>query len=64
MKQLENHDKPHWHFWNRKAHQLPQTGSGIVNYTQSYADPNSICPWRDCFKRSLTSSTEIKVTLP
>ncbi|KAG6943104.1 hypothetical protein JG687_00018657 [Phytophthora cactorum] len=50
MKQLDNHDKPHWHFWNRKAHQLPQTGSGIVNYTQSYADPKLLCFPGTCSK--------------
>lgn len=40
MKQLQERSKPpHRHFWNRKAHQLPNEVSSIVKYTQSYVDP-------------------------
>ncbi|KAG6614305.1 TKL protein kinase [Phytophthora cinnamomi] len=39
IKQLQERGKPtHWHFWNRKDHQLPQDPSGLVKYTRNYVD--------------------------
>ncbi|KAK1940659.1 Tyrosine-protein kinase STK [Phytophthora citrophthora] len=40
MKQFDHHNKPTVrHFWNRKVHQRPQNGSGIVKFTSNYVDP-------------------------
>ncbi|KAG1709348.1 hypothetical protein DVH05_020005 [Phytophthora capsici] len=40
MKQLQHQNKTKVrHFWNRKVHQPPQVGSGIVKFSPNYIDP-------------------------